>query len=94
MILSQMQSNVSNALLRIAAWFLYKILPCLIKSVVVEANQLEMLRKASDCGLPLILMPTHRSYMDYVIIYLVLLGNNIKSPLIAIKDNSKIPFFR
>ncbi|XP_015514001.1 glycerol-3-phosphate acyltransferase 1, mitochondrial isoform X2 [Neodiprion pinetum] len=92
-ILAQMQSSLSDALLRLTAWTLYKVLPCFIQSAVVQPIQIDMLKKANDCGLPLIFLPLHRSHLDYVMISFILLSNDIRNPLIAAGDNLKIPFF-
>lgn len=92
-ILLQMESKLSNVLLKIISWILYKLLPCFIQSAVVLPSQIEMLKEANDTGLPLILLPLHRSHLDYIMISFILLTNSIRSPLIAAGDNLKIPFF-
>lgn len=92
-ILSQMESRISDTLLKITAWLLYKLLPCFIQSAIVLPSQVEILKKANDSGLPLILLPLHRSHLDYIMISFILLINDIRNPLIAAGDNLKIPFF-
>ncbi|XP_076678138.1 glycerol-3-phosphate acyltransferase mino [Andrena cerasifolii] len=93
MMLLEMESRISNALLKMTAWLLYKVLPYFIQTAVVLPSQIEMLKRANDTGLPLILLPLHRSHLDYIIINLILLMNNVRNPLIAAGDNLKIPFF-
>ncbi|XP_053977074.1 glycerol-3-phosphate acyltransferase 1, mitochondrial isoform X1 [Hylaeus volcanicus] len=92
-ILLEMESRLSNTLLKITVWILYKLLPCFIQSAIVLPSQIEMLKKANDTGLPLIFLPLHRSHLDYVMISFILLTNDIRNPLIAAGDNLKIPFF-
>lgn len=92
-ILLQMESRCSDTLLKIVAWLIYKLLPCFIQSVVVLPSQIELLKKANDTGLPLVLLPLHRSHLDYIMISFLMVTNNIKNPLIAAGDNLKIPFF-
>lgn len=92
-ILLQMESRISNTLLKITAWVLYKLLPCFIQSAVLLPSQIEILKKANDTGLPLIFLPLHRSHLDYVMISFILLMNNIRNPLIAAGDNLRIPIF-
>nr|XP_012153368.1 PREDICTED: glycerol-3-phosphate acyltransferase 1, mitochondrial isoform X3 [Megachile rotundata] len=92
-ILYQMESKLSNILLKITSWILYKLLPCFIQSAIVLPSQIEMLKKANETGIPLILLPLHRSHLDYIMISFILLMNNIRNPLIAAGDNLKIPFF-
>ncbi|CAK9807765.1 Glycerol-3-phosphate acyltransferase 1, mitochondrial [Anthophora quadrimaculata] len=91
-IISEMESKISNILLKIFSWFLYKLMPCFLQSAVVVPSQIEMLKKANESGLPLILIPLHRSHLDYVMISFIFLMNNIRNPLIAAGDNLKIPF--
>ncbi|XP_076301390.1 glycerol-3-phosphate acyltransferase mino isoform X2 [Lasioglossum baleicum] len=92
-ILLDMESRISNLLLKITAWVLYKLLPCFIQSAVVLPSQIEMLQKANETGLPLVFLPLHRSHLDYIMISFTLLMNNVRNPLIAAGDNLKIPLF-
>ncbi|XP_043268130.1 glycerol-3-phosphate acyltransferase 1, mitochondrial isoform X2 [Venturia canescens] len=92
-ILLHMQSTISDTLLRITAWLLYKLLPRFIKSAIVQPTQIEMLKKANDSGLPLVFLPLHRSHLDYIMISFVQLSNDVRHPLIAAGDNLKIPLF-
>lgn len=92
-ILLQMQNKTSNFLLKIATWIVYKVFPYFIQSTVVLPSQIEMLKKASETGLPLILLPLHRSHLDYVILSFILVTNNIKNPLIAAGENLQIQLF-
>lgn len=92
-ILLQMQNKTSNFLLKITTWIVYKVFPYFIQSTVVLPSQIEMLKKASETGLPLILLPLHRSHLDYVILSFILVTNNIKNPLIAAGENLQIQLF-
>lgn len=92
-ILYDMQSTLSDFLLRVTSWLLYKLLPCFLTSVVAHPAQVQMLMKASNTGLPLIFLPMHRSHLDYILISFILLNNNIRSPLVAAGDNLRIPVF-
>ncbi|KAI4503061.1 hypothetical protein M0802_002105 [Mischocyttarus mexicanus] len=92
-ILLDMESRISNVLLKLTAWILYKLLPCFTQSAIVYSPHIEMLTKAKESGLPLIFLPLHRSHLDYVMISFILLIYNIRNPLIAAGDNLKIPVF-
>ena len=92
-ILSKMQSNINDMILRIVAWISFKLLPCFIQSAVIQPSQIEILKEANDTGLPLIFIPLHRSHLDYIMSTLILLSNDIRSPLVAAGDNLRIPFF-
>ncbi|XP_015112910.1 glycerol-3-phosphate acyltransferase 1, mitochondrial isoform X3 [Diachasma alloeum] len=92
-ILKLMESTMSDTLLRITAWVMYTLLPFFIKSLVVQQSQIEMLQKADRTGVPLVIVPLHRSHLDYIIVSLFTFTNNIKSCLIAAGDNLRIPLF-
>ncbi|PNF43320.1 Glycerol-3-phosphate acyltransferase 1, mitochondrial [Cryptotermes secundus] len=92
-ILYDMRSTLSDFLLRVTSWLLYKLLPRFLTSVVAHPAQVQMLIKASNTGLPLIFLPMHRSHLDYILISFILLNNNIRSPLVAAGDNLRIPVF-
>ena len=92
-ILTQMESKPNNLFIRLTAWITYVLFPCFIQSVIILPSQIEMLKKANETGLPVILLPLHRSHMDYSIITFLHVMYGIKCPLIAAGDNLKIPFF-
>nr|XP_033203282.1 glycerol-3-phosphate acyltransferase 1, mitochondrial isoform X2 [Bombus vancouverensis nearcticus] len=92
-ILAQMESKPNNLFIRITSWITYILLPCFMQSVIILPSQIEMLKKANETGLPVILLPLHRSHMDYSIITFLHVMYGIKCPLIAAGDNLKMPFF-
>ncbi|XP_011159717.1 glycerol-3-phosphate acyltransferase 1, mitochondrial isoform X2 [Solenopsis invicta] len=92
-ILLQMESRCSDTLLKIVAWLVLTLLPCFTQSVVVLPSQVELLKQADNTGLPLVLVPLHRSHLDYIILSFLMVANSIRNPLIAAGDNLKIPFF-
>ncbi|XP_049780359.1 glycerol-3-phosphate acyltransferase 1, mitochondrial isoform X1 [Schistocerca cancellata] len=92
-ILCNMCSTLSDFLLRLTSWVLYKLLPCFLTRIVAHPGQIQMLHLASRRGVPLIFLPLHRSHLDYILISFILLNNNIRSPLVAAGDNLNIPVF-
>uniref|UniRef100_A0A6M2E3S8 Putative dihydroxyactetone-phosphate acyltransferase dhapat n=1 Tax=Xenopsylla cheopis TaxID=163159 RepID=A0A6M2E3S8_XENCH len=94
-LLLDMRSKLSDIMLRITSWMLYKLLPCFLRGVAAHPAQVEMLRGIAENadGIPLIFMPLHRSHLDYILISFILLNNDIKSPLVAAGNNLRIPFF-
>lgn len=78
---------------RLTSWTLFKLLPFFVSSVSISPNQIEMLKSASDSGIPLIFIPLHRSHLDYILVTFILLNSDIRSPLVAAGDNLKIPLF-
>lgn len=94
-ILLDMRSKISDTLLRLTSWVLYKLLPCFMSGVVAHPAHIEMLKNASQKspGAPLIFLPLHRSHLDYILVSFILLNNDIRSPIVAAGENLRIPFF-
>ncbi|XP_026464802.1 glycerol-3-phosphate acyltransferase 1, mitochondrial-like [Ctenocephalides felis] len=94
-ILLDMRSKLSDIMLRVTSWMLYKLLPCFLRGVAAHPAQIDMLRDVAESAkdIPLIFMPLHRSHLDYILISFILLNNNIRSPLVAAGNNLRIPFF-
>ncbi|CBZ52355.1 hypothetical protein NCLIV_021430 [Neospora caninum Liverpool] len=56
----------------------------LFDRVVVESTEIERLRKTvQECHGPVILLPTHRSYMDSLLLFYMCLGNGMPLPFVA-----------
>ncbi len=92
-VLTNMASSISNVFLRITGWFLLKVLGMILFSVQVHQGQLEMLRRASKEGIPIAILPTHRSHLDYILMSFILYIYGIRVPFIAAGDNLNIPVF-
>lgn len=91
----EMRSKLSDVLLRITSWVLYKLLPCFLSGVVAHPAQVDMLKAAAAKAprAPLIFLPLHRSHLDYILVSFILLNNDIRSPIVAAGNNLRIPFF-
>ncbi|XP_059611909.1 glycerol-3-phosphate acyltransferase 1, mitochondrial isoform X2 [Phlebotomus argentipes] len=94
-VMMDMRSKLSNVLLQITSWLIYKILPCFLTGAVAHPAQIEMLKAASrrSPDTPLIFLPLHRSHLDYVLVTFMLLNNDLRVPVIAAGQNLRIPFF-
>ncbi|XP_055616863.1 glycerol-3-phosphate acyltransferase 1, mitochondrial isoform X2 [Toxorhynchites rutilus septentrionalis] len=94
-ILIGMRSKLSDFVLRITSWVLYKLLPCFISGVAAHPGQVEMIKRAIEKNpdAPLIFLPLHRSHLDYIMVSFILLNNDIKCPLVAGGNNMNIPLF-
>lgn len=94
-VLMDMRSTISDLVLRIASWVMYKLLPWFLSGVVAHPAQVDMLKAASAKapGAPLIFLPLHRSHLDYILVSFILLNNDIQSPIVAAGNNLRIPFF-
>lgn len=94
-LVNDMKSRISDFLLRLTSWVLYKLLPCFLSGVIAHPAQVEMLKAAAAKapGAPLIYLPLHRSHLDYILVSFILLNNDIRSPIVAAGNNLRIPFF-
>ncbi|KAF4528604.1 hypothetical protein B566_EDAN009208 [Ephemera danica] len=92
-ILQVMRSKLSDWMLRITSWVLYKLLPVFLSGVLVNTEDVEMLREAERKGIPMIFLPLHRSHLDYILVTFILVNNGIKAPIVAAGDNLMIPIF-
>lgn len=95
LILLDMRSKISDFLLRLASFVVFKLLPMFMSGVIAHPAHIEMLKKASKSSpnVPLIFLPLHRSHLDYILISFILCNNNIRAPIVAAGDNLRIPFF-
>lgn len=94
-LLMDMRSTISDVLLRITSWVMYKLLPCFLSGVVAHPAHVEMVKKAAARAhdVPLIFLPLHRSHLDYILVSFILANNDIRAPIVAAGDNLRIPVF-
>ncbi|KAK3096107.1 hypothetical protein FSP39_023318 [Pinctada imbricata] len=92
-LLNSMRAAISNLLISLTGWSLLTFLPWMLRTIVVHQGQLEMVKKASDRGLPVIYLPLHKSHLDYILITFILWHFDIKAPHVAAGDNLDIPLF-
>lgn len=94
-LLVDMRHTLSDKLLRLTSYVLYKLLPWFLSGVVANPAQIEMLKIAQKKmpDTPLIFLPLHRSHLDYILVTFILLNNDIKCPQVAAGNNLDIPVF-
>ncbi|XP_071168182.1 glycerol-3-phosphate acyltransferase 1, mitochondrial-like isoform X2 [Mytilus edulis] len=92
-ILKVMKAAISNKLLKITAWLLLKFLSVMLNGVHVHKNQMVVIKKASERGIPMIYLPLHLSHLDYILVTFILWNYDIKAPFVAAGDNLNIPVF-
>src|SRR3569623_1884257 len=75
---------------RFFGWTLRKIWRRLYEKIVVDQNSLTMLKRyQSQASGPVVLIPTHRSYLDFLIVSYVLFSYDIRVPYIAAAEEFK-----
>lgn len=94
-LLIDMRSKLSDKLLRFTSYVLFKLLPCFLSGCAAHPGQIQMLKEAQNKmpGTPLIFLPLHRSHLDYILVTLILLNNDIKCPKVVAGNNLNIPVF-
>ena len=83
-----MFSDYSMRSIRMFGWFLHKVFSTIYDRVVVDQNALAKIRNRSDTTQgPLVIIPTHRSYIDFLIMGYVCFGSGIKLAHIAAAED-------
>mmetsp|Transcript_6949 Transcript_6949/g.12248 ORF Transcript_6949/g.12248 Transcript_6949/m.12248 type:complete len:918 (+) Transcript_6949:338-3091(+) len=94
-ILKKMQGRCRMPGVRFLAWVLGKLWKMLFRQVNVDLAGLKRLRadlrRAASDGTCVMLLPTHRSHMDYLLMSYLCFGFNLPMPHIASGDNLNIP---
>lgn len=81
-ILEEMSQNLQLSFIRLMGYVLAKVFKRLFSGVFVNVEGLNTLQQAVQEN-PVILMPNHRSYVDFLAISYILFGHDIPVPLIA-----------
>uniref|UniRef100_A0A669E8F6 Dihydroxyacetone phosphate acyltransferase n=1 Tax=Oreochromis niloticus TaxID=8128 RepID=A0A669E8F6_ORENI len=81
-ILEEMSHNLQLGFIRLMAYTFNKVFKRLFRSIYVNMEGLNMLQQAIQES-PVILMPNHRSYVDFLIVSFVLFTYDIPIPVIA-----------
>lgn len=92
-IFERMRASISTALLRVAVWFMHRIMSRMLTGVYVPKGQIEMLKRAVEQNVPMVYLPLHRSHLDYILVTYLLYLNGMRIPLVAAGDNLLIPLF-
>ncbi|KAK2856334.1 hypothetical protein Q5P01_005069 [Channa striata] len=81
-ILEEMSQNLQLGFIRLMAYTLTKVFKRLFTSIFVNMEGLSTLQQATQES-PVILMPNHRSYVDFLVISYILFTYDIPVPVIA-----------
>ncbi|XP_014438931.1 glycerol-3-phosphate acyltransferase 2, mitochondrial isoform X2 [Tupaia chinensis] len=76
-ILGHIQAPPRPFLLRLFSWVLLRFLNCLFLSVQLHKGQMKMVHKAAQAGSPLVLLSTHKSLLDGLLVPFVLLSQGL-----------------
>ncbi|XP_044118450.1 glycerol-3-phosphate acyltransferase 2, mitochondrial isoform X4 [Neovison vison] len=76
-ILGHIQAPLHPFLLRLFSWALLRFLNCVFLNVQLHKGQMKMVHKATQAGLPLVLLSTHKSLLDGILMPFVLLSQGL-----------------
>ncbi|XP_004399896.1 PREDICTED: glycerol-3-phosphate acyltransferase 2, mitochondrial [Odobenus rosmarus divergens] len=76
-ILGHIQAPIHPFLLRLFSWALLRFLNCVFLNVQLHKGQMKMVHKAAQAGLPLVLLSTHKSLLDGILLPFVLLSQGL-----------------
>uniref|UniRef100_A0A7N5KA77 Glycerol-3-phosphate acyltransferase 2, mitochondrial n=1 Tax=Ailuropoda melanoleuca TaxID=9646 RepID=A0A7N5KA77_AILME len=76
-ILGHIQAPLRPFLLRLFSWALLRFLNCVFLNVQLHKGQMKMVHKAAQAGLPLVLLSTHKSLLDGILLPFVLLSQGL-----------------
>jgi len=81
-ILDRMSHNFNLQIVRMVGWFLRKTFKKIYEGIHIDENGVEAVREVLTKG-PLVLVPTHRSYVDFLIISYICFEFDLPLPRIA-----------
>ncbi|EGC36799.1 hypothetical protein DICPUDRAFT_54421 [Dictyostelium purpureum] len=81
-IMDRMQSNLNIMVVRVLGWFLKKVWRKIYQGIHVDEKGIELIREAIKKS-PVVLIPSHRSYIDFLIISYIFFEYNLPLPHIA-----------
>uniref|UniRef100_A0A8C9KKK4 Glycerol-3-phosphate acyltransferase 2, mitochondrial n=1 Tax=Panthera tigris altaica TaxID=74533 RepID=A0A8C9KKK4_PANTA len=76
-ILGHIQAPPCPFLLRLFSWALLRFLKCVFLNVQLHKGQMKMVHQAAQAGLPLVLLSTHKSLLDGILLPFVLLSQGL-----------------
>ncbi|XP_054534585.1 glycerol-3-phosphate acyltransferase 2, mitochondrial isoform X10 [Pan troglodytes] len=76
-ILGHIQAPPRPFLVRLFSWALLRFLNCLFLNVQLHKGQMKMVQKAAQAGLPLVLLSTHKTLLDGILLPFMLLSQGL-----------------
>jgi glycerol-3-phosphate O-acyltransferase len=91
-ILDKMQSTPSERVFQIVAFVIQRFLGLIFSlGVHIAEDDVQRLRDAEATGNPIVLLPTHRSHVDYCVTSLFLYVNGLRMPYVVAGENLNQP---
>uniref|UniRef100_A0A8C0DLX5 Glycerol-3-phosphate acyltransferase 2, mitochondrial n=1 Tax=Balaenoptera musculus TaxID=9771 RepID=A0A8C0DLX5_BALMU len=93
-ILGHIQAPPRPVLIRLFSWALLRILNCFFLNVQLHKGQMKMVHKAAQAGSPLVLLSTHKSLLDGILLPFVLLSQGLGVLRVAWDPRTCSPILR
>ncbi|XP_045375544.2 glycerol-3-phosphate acyltransferase 2, mitochondrial isoform X2 [Camelus bactrianus] len=93
-ILGHIQAPPRPFLLRLFSWAMLRFLNCLFLNVQLHKGQMKMVHKAAQAGSPLVLLSTHKSLLDGILLPFVLLSQGLGVLRVAWDPRACSPILR
>ncbi|XP_016065131.1 PREDICTED: glycerol-3-phosphate acyltransferase 2, mitochondrial isoform X5 [Miniopterus natalensis] len=93
-ILGHIQAPPHPFLLRLFSWVVLRFLNCLFLNVQLHKGHMKMVHKAAQTGSPLVLLSTHKSLLDGILLPFVLLSQGLGVLRVAWDPCACSPIFR
>jgi glycerol-3-phosphate O-acyltransferase len=79
-----MFGDFKKPVLRFFAWTLHKVFRTIYDKVYIDEVFLERLKKIEqESNIPIVLMPTQKSYLDFLIVSYIFFSYKLKLPAVA-----------
>ena len=83
-----MFAEYNMSLIRAFGWFLHKVFKQIYEKVVIDESALEKIKNLEKNATgPVVLIPTHRSYIDFLIVSYIFFAYKMKCPHIAAAED-------
>ncbi|KAM9584812.1 glycerol-3-phosphate acyltransferase 2, mitochondrial [Trichechus inunguis] len=93
-ILDHIQAPPRPLLLRLFSWVLLRLLNCLFLNVQLHKGHMKMVHKAAQAGSPLVLLSTHKSLLDGILLPFVLFTQGLGVLRVAWNPHTCSPALR
>eukprot|EP00916_Digyalum_oweni_P011108 GHVL01018457.1.p1 GENE.GHVL01018457.1~~GHVL01018457.1.p1 ORF type:complete len:1150 (+),score=170.16 GHVL01018457.1:27-3476(+) len=86
--LDEIAASFNRPVQRFMGWSMDKIFKTIFEKVVIEEKELIKIKEASNNSrVPILILPSHRSYVDFLIVSYIFFAFDLKLPLVAAGDD-------
>jgi glycerol-3-phosphate O-acyltransferase len=90
-VIDSMLADVWTNNVRSIMYIFRKVWREMYEGIFINDDGIEMVRELAKRRIPIILLPTHKSHMDYLMIHYICFAHNLPVPHVVAGDNLRIP---